>query len=101
MQPVIRHPKAAVGEQVLAITVVLKGTRLAHQLIDDVPIVDRVLVAPHQPRQRVDLSSRVPDFHAIGMQPGLDFLADQAAVDRVGVAVNVDQASRVHAHRQP
>jgi len=100
-QPVIGQAKAAIGEQVLAIAIVLKRARLTHQLIDDVPIVDRVLVAPHQPRQRIDVHSRVPDLHPVGMQPGFDFLADQAAVDRVGVAVNVDQAARVHAHRKP
>jgi hypothetical protein len=66
-QPVIGHPKTAVGEQVLAIAVVLEGAGLAHQLVDDVPIVDRVLVASHQPRQRVDLPSRVPDLHAVGV----------------------------------
>ena len=100
-QPVIGHPKAAVGEQVLAIAVILEGAGLAHQLVDDVPIVDRVLVASHEPRQRVDLHSRVPDFHAVGVQPGFNLLADQAAVDRVGVAVNVDQAPGVHTHRKP
>jgi hypothetical protein len=100
-QPIVGHAKAAVGEQVLAIAVVLKGARLAHQLIDDVPIVDRVLVASHQPRQRIDLQAGIPELHAVGIQPGLDFFADQAAVDRVGVAVNMDQASCVHAHRQP
>lgn len=100
MQPVVGHAKAAVGEQVFAITVVVKSARLAHQLVDDVPVVDRVLVAPHQSRQRVHLSARVPDFHTLGIQPGFHFLADQAAVHRIGVAVNVDQASLVHAHRQ-
>lgn len=100
-QPVIGHPKAAVGEQILAIAVVLEGAGLSHQLIDDVPIVDRVLVATHQPRQRVDLLARVPELHAVGIQPGFDFLADQAAVDRIDVAVQVDQAPLVHAHRQP
>jgi hypothetical protein len=101
LQPVVRHPKAAGGEQILAITVVIEGTRLAHQLVDDVPVVDRVLVTPHQPRQRIHLGSRVPDLHTLGIEPGLDFLADQTAVHRVGVAVDVDQAARVHAHRQP
>jgi hypothetical protein len=100
-QSVIGQAKAAIGEQVLAIAVILKGTRLTHQLIDDVPIVDRVLVASHQPRQGIDLGSRVPDLHAVGMQPGFDFLAHQAAVDRVGVAVNVEQAPLVHPHRKP
>ena len=98
-QPVVSHPKAAVGEQILAITVVLKGAWLTHQLVDDVPIVDRVLVASHQPRQGVDQGSRVPDLQAVGMQQGFDFPADQTAVDRIGVAVNVDQAPRVHACR--
>lgn len=101
LQPVVSYPKAAVGEQVLAIAIVLERARLAHELIDNVPIVDDVLVAPHQPRQRVDQRSRVPNLHAVGMQPGLDLAADQAAVDRVGVAVDMDQAPRVHAHRQP
>jgi hypothetical protein len=100
-QPVIGQAKAAIGEQVLAIAVVLKGTGLTHQLIDDVPIVDRVLVAPYQPWQGIDLGSRVPDLHAVSMQPSFDFLAHQAAVDRVGVAVNVEQAPLVHPHRKP
>jgi hypothetical protein len=101
LQPVVGHAKAAVGEQVLAITVVVEGAGLAHQLVDDVPVVDRVLIAAHQPRQGVHLSPRVPDFHTVGKQPRFDFLADQTAMHGVGVAVNMDQASCIHAHRQP
>lgn len=101
VQSVVGHAKAAVGEQVLAIPIVVKRARLAHQLVDDVPVVDRVLVASHQSRQRVHLRSRVPDFHALGIQPGFHFLADQTAVERVRVAMNVDQAALVHAHGQP
>lgn len=100
-QPVIGHPKAAVGEQVLAIAVVLEGPRLADQLVDDVPVVDRVLVAAHQSRQRVDVKARIPQLDTISVQPRFEFLADQPAVDRVRVAVNMDQAPRVHADRQP
>jgi hypothetical protein len=100
LQPVVGHAKAAVGEQILAITVVVKGARLAHQLVDDVPVVDRVLVASHQARQRVHLGSRVPDFHPFGIQPGFDFLAHQTAMHRVGVAMYVEQASWVHTHQQ-
>jgi len=50
VQPVVGHAKAAVGKEVLAITVILEGARLAHQLVDEVPVVDRVLVTPYQPR---------------------------------------------------
>jgi len=101
MQPVVGHPKAAVGEQVLAITVILKGAGLAHQVVDDVAIVDGVLVTAHQAGQRVQVNSRVPDLHTVGIQPGLDVLAPQTAVDRIGIAVNVDQAPWVHADHQP
>jgi len=64
LQPVISHAKAAVGKQVLAIAIVVKGPWLAHQLVDDVPVVDRVLVTPDQPRQRVHLGARVLPFSA-------------------------------------
>lgn len=74
-QPVISHAKTAVGEQVFAIAIVLKGAGLAHQLVDDVPIIDGMLVASHQPRQSVDLGSREPDFHTVGIQSGFDFPA--------------------------
>jgi hypothetical protein len=100
-QPVESHAKAAGGEQIFAITIVVEGARLAHQLVDDVPIVDLVLVTPHQPRQRVYLGSGVPDLHTLGIEPGLEFLTDQPAMHRIGIAVNVDQTAGVHAHRQP
>lgn len=100
-QPVIGQAKAAIGEQLLAIAIVLEGARLPHQLIDDVPIVDRVLVASHQPRQRIEALSRVPHLHPVGMQAGFDLLSDQAAGDRVAVAMNVDQAAGIHTHWQP
>jgi hypothetical protein len=99
-QPIVSHAKAAVGKQVLAKTVVVEGARLAHQLVDDVPVMDRMLVASDQARQRVHLRARIPDFHTVGMQPGFDLFADQPAMHRVGIAVDVDQAAAVHAHRQ-
>ena len=99
-QPIVGLAKAAVGEQILAIPIILKGARLAHQLVDDVPIVDGVLVASHQPWQGVHATSRVPDFHAVRVQPGFDLLANQPAVHRVRVTMDVNQASRVHTHRQ-
>jgi len=66
-QPVVGQAKAAVREQILAIAVVLKRAWLPHQLVDDVPIVDRVLIASHQPRQCIDLNSRVPKFYPVSM----------------------------------
>jgi hypothetical protein len=99
-QPIVSHAKAAGGKQVLAITVVVESARLAHQLVDDVPVMDRMLVASDQARQRVHPRARVPDFYTVGIQPGFDLFADQTAMHRVGVAVDVDQAARVHMDRQ-
>lgn len=98
-QPVVGHTKAAGGKQVLTITVVVESSRLAHQLIDDVSVIDGMLVAPDQARQRVHVRARVPDFHALSVQPGFNLLAHQTAMHRVRVAVDVDQAAAVHAHR--
>jgi hypothetical protein len=91
-QPIVRQAKAAVREQVLAIPIVLKGAWLTHQLIDEMPIVDRVLVASHQTRQRVHATPAVPDFDAVRVESSLQLLADQAAMNRVRVAMNVNQA---------
>jgi hypothetical protein len=94
-------------EQIVAVGVVRERTRLADQRVDHMPVVHRVPVAPHQPRQRVDTPVRVPDFDPVGEQPRFDRFADQPAVHRVGVAMNVDQAAGVdlarhlQARRQP
>lgn len=84
-------------EQVVAVGVAREGTWLTHQRIDHVPVMHRVLVPTHQPRQRVGEFVRVPDLDAVGVEPGFHPLANQSAVDRVGAAVNVDQAPRIDA----
>ena len=98
-EPVVGDAKARGREQIVAVSVIRERARLADQRIDDVPIVDRVLVATHQPRQRIDVFVRVPDLDAVGEEPGLDPLADQTTVHRIHVAVDVDEAARIHAAR--
>jgi len=94
-------------EQIVAISVIRKRTRLTDQRIDDVPIVNRRTVPAHESRQRVDALVRVPDLDAVGEQPGLDLFADQAAVHRIGVALQMNQAAAIdtaeqlQARRQP
>lgn len=98
------RPEAVVGqsepcgrEQVVAEGVVGEGSWLARQGIDHVPVMHRVLVPTHQPRQRVGELIGVPDLDAVGVEPGFHPLADQPTVHRVGAAVNVDQAPRIDA----
>jgi hypothetical protein len=84
-------------EQIVAVRVIRERAGLADQRIDDVPIVHRVAIATHQPRQRIDLLVRVPNLDAVGEKPCFDLLAAEAAVHRIGVAVNVNQAAGVDA----
>lgn len=61
------------------------------------PIIHRVPVSADQSRQRIDEVVRVPDLDPVGEQPGFDPFADESAVHRVDVAVDVDQAAGVDA----
>jgi hypothetical protein len=94
-EPVVGQAEPRRREQVVAVGVMRERARLADQRIDDVAVVDRVPVAADQPRQRVNVPVRVPDLDAVGEQPGFDLLADEPAVDRIRVAVNVDQAAGI------
>ena len=96
-EAVVGQTEARGREEVVAVGVVGEGPRLAHQRIDDVPVVHRVLVPADQSRQRVGEFVRVPDFDAVGVEPGLHPLADQPAVHRVDAAMDVDQAPGIDA----
>ena len=94
-EPVVSDAEPRRREQVVAIGVVGERARLAHQRIDDMPIVHRVLVATDQARQRIDVPIGVPDLNAIGEQLGFHLFTDEAAVHRVRVAMDVDQAAGI------
>jgi hypothetical protein len=98
-QPVVGQPEAARREQVVAVAVVGEGARLAHQPVNDVPVLDALLAAATQARQAFHLLWGVPNVEVVGMEARLDPFADQPARDRVRVAANVDRAAAIHAHR--
>jgi hypothetical protein len=94
-EPVVGQSEACGREQVVAIRIVGERPRLAHQRVDHMPVMHRVLVPPHQPRQRAGELIGVPDLDAVGVESGFHPFADQPAVDRVGAAVDADQAPRI------
>jgi len=100
-QVVVRQPEDARGEQLLAVAVLGERPRLAHQPVDDVPVVDALLVPAAQPRQHLDPLLAVPDLQVLDEQPHLDRLADQPAGHRVAVAADVDQAALIDLRPQP
>jgi hypothetical protein len=98
-QPVIGQTEAARREQVVAVAVVGKGARLAHQPVDDVPVLDAMLAAATQTRQAFHLLLGVPNVEVVGVDARLDPFADQPAGDRVRVAADVDRAAALHTNR--
>jgi hypothetical protein len=94
-EPVVGHAEAAGREQILAVAILGKRSRLADQRVDDVPVLHLVLVPPDQSRQRVHTVVRVPHLDPIGEESGLDRFADEPTVHRVRVAVDVDEAARI------
>lgn len=100
-QGIVGHAEATAGEQVGLVAVIGKRPRLADQPVDDVPVVHPMFAATTQPRQHVHLLLAVPHLDPLGILPGLDPLADQAAGHRVDVAFDADEAARLHPHSQP
>lgn len=95
-EPVVGDSETRRRKEVVAVSVIREGARLANQRVDHVPIMHRRLVSADETRQRIDVLIGVPDFHAVGEKPCFDPLADQAAMHRIDVAMNVNQAPRVH-----
>src|SRR5438067_1338981 len=84
-----REPERTRGKQIFTIPIVFKRTRLANQPINNVAIIDAVLAASAQPRQLLHLAIAIPDFYAVGLDACFDHLADQTAVHRIRVAINM------------
>jgi hypothetical protein len=65
------------------------------------PVVDAVLAPPAQPGHLLDALLGVEEFDPLGVQPGLQPLADQPAGHRVDVAFHPDGAAGLHPDPQP
>lgn len=98
-EAIISEPEPRRRKEIVAVGVLGKRAGLADQRIHDVAIMHRVLVATHQSRQRIDMLVRVPNLDAVGEKPRFDLFADQSAVHRVRVAMNMNQTPGVHATR--
>lgn len=100
-QDVISHAEATAGKEIRLVAIVREGSRLADQPVDDVPVVHAMLAPAPQPRHHLHLLLAVPDLDPLGVQAGLDPLADQPATHRVDIAFDADGAARLHPHLQP
>jgi hypothetical protein len=94
-KPIVGQAKSRRRKQILAVGVIRERAGFTHQRVDHVPIVHRVFIPAQQPWQRIDIFVRVPNLDAFREQPGLDPLADQAAMHRIRVAMNVNQTAAI------
>jgi hypothetical protein len=101
LQHVIGDPEPAGRKHRVAVAVLLERSRLAHQPVDDVAVLDAVLPPATKPRQGVDLAGAVPDLQGLGHDVNIQQLTDQSAGQRVGVAADVDRAPRVDPSLDP
>jgi hypothetical protein len=92
LQEVVSHPESAGGEHRIAVAVLLERSRLAHQPVDDVAVLDAMPASASESRQGVDLSGPVPDVEGLGSDVNIHLFADQSAGQRIGVAADVDRA---------
>jgi hypothetical protein len=97
-QHVVGRAKTARGEQLGAVLIAGEGTGLAHQPVDDVPIINARLLLATQTRQALDAALGVPHFQVLDVDPDIDAFADEPAVHRVEIALHADQAALRHRH---
>jgi hypothetical protein len=100
-QQVVGHAEAAAGEQVGTVAVVSERSRLAHQGVDDVSVVDLVLATSPQTGQLGHLLVGIPELQPLGMQAGLEPLTNEPAGHRVDVTLHPHRAACLHTHTQP
>src|SRR5260370_42568723 len=72
VEQVVGDAETTGGKQFLAVAVVRQRSRLAHQRVDHMPIVDVPLAAPAQPRQRGHQLLGVPYLQMFQVNPHVD-----------------------------
>jgi hypothetical protein len=100
---VLSHQQIIVGlaeitrrEQGGAMPIQRECPRLAHQPVDDVPIVNVMFVPATQTRQSLHQLLPVPHLQVLHVHTHFHVLADQSARHRVTVALHVNLTPRVH-----
>jgi hypothetical protein len=92
-EPIVGDAEVARREHVLSILVVLECTRLAHQRIDHVPVIDRVLAAARQPGHPLDFAPPVPDLDRVRVDHHVDPVPHQPAGNRIRVPLDLDRTA--------
>ena len=93
LQKIVGHSKVAAGKKIFPVPIVLKCTRLAHQPVYDMPILDIMFLGTHHPRHIFHFSLGIPDFQVIRVNSDIRLFSNQTAVYRVHVFFDTDGAA--------
>ena len=93
-QRIVGAAELQAGEQRFAEHVAAKGTGLAHQGMDDVPVIDPVPLSANESLHDRHRRALVIEFHDVGVRPYAQSATDQTRGHRVGT---VDDAHRAGA----
>ena len=90
--------KAAGGKHFLAVSIVRKRARLAHEGIDDVPITDGRQLLADESRHGLNHMSVMRDRDLFGTDPQIHQFADQSTGNRIRVRPHADGTAATDAH---
>ena len=97
-QQVIGNAEVGRGKQVLPVTVVGEGARFAHQLVDDMAILNPVAALAAQTRDALQMALREVDIEMVGVQVHLHLLIAEPTVDGVGVVTHPNRTEAADLH---
>jgi hypothetical protein len=101
VEQIVGDAETTAGKQFLSVAIIRQRSRLAHQRVDHVPVIDVPLATTPQPRQRFHQLLAVPHLHLLQVKPHFDPFADQPAVHRVHIVLHANHAAGAHRHFQP
>jgi hypothetical protein len=92
-EQIVRLAKSAGRKKIGSVAIASQGSRLAHQPVDHMPVIDVVFVPAPQPRCGQLQLVRIPDFDGLHPESHFHPLTDQARRHRIGVVLHPQGAA--------
>jgi len=97
-QGVVAASKRRRRVHLFAVDVASERSRLPHQPIDQMTVIDPLLRRPTQPLHDQNLLACIPHLDRLRADAGFHLFADQPRGHGVGVLLHLDRAAAAHAH---
>ena len=101
LQGIVGPAKAAGREHRVPIAIVLERSRLSHEPVNHMTIVNQVFVAAAEPRKSLDQHRAAPHLQKLDLDVNINVFTDQSAGNRVRVVLDADGAPLGDSHLEP